>query len=836
MSLPTLLKPNTIKVAKWMSKEQKIQLTTMQSIEWIINYLEDRVWNKNTPPKIKIKGPGYKVGVFRSGTGTGKSTVFPPYIYNKFYEELKNTKTIICTQPTVATATDIPYQIVAYNKNLELGKNIGFQTGSLIRKAKKGILFATIGILLQHLKLLTDEEFMNKYSFIILDEIHLRSVETDTTLFYLRRFLERNYENPECPFIILTSGTFEPKIFMEYFSCPESSFLDIVGSSFPIVDNYSTFDVSDYISYSIDLVEKIHVENVSDITKKSEFRDVLIFVQGVSQIKEIVEKLHKLNTEVFSKGLNYSIKHNNEQQKKYGGKEKIEKYYICPIAVTSKNMQKGGIEYQNIFSDVNNVKVPIYKFVNGEITDKIINYEKASRRVIIATNAIETGITIDTLKYCIDTGYVNESQFNPDFGVNMLINKSVTQASSKQRRGRVGRKDPGVFYTAYTKETYDKLIPLPYPDIVRNDITSSLLDIIMNETETKLIEVDPSELDKYPEAFQMNNFDQRWYSLHQDKSFNLANLIFIQSPSANSFTYSLEKLRILGFIDHSYNITIYGWFGSKIRKTSIESIRMILAGYHHGANILDLITIVIMMNNAITLGIKRKKYKPRNILNLSEKNLSLYYKNLFTDEFIEYLFIWDEFINEVEEIGDTISKELKKANSNSSNLLILKKVEKYCLENNFDMDTLLLIINQRDEMISDLLNVGMNPFYNGLSLPRGKYNLVNILQNNIQDGIDEIRKIKNCIYEGYRMNLYIWNEGSKSYVSPINHTPITLESKILSPLTLDKNIKQSRPQKIIVSSVILRESNNESGIYEFIGSEISSLDGYVDLDVDFNIR
>jgi hypothetical protein len=163
-------------------------------------------------------------------------------------------------------------------------------------------------------------------------------------------------------------------------------------------------------------------------------------------------------------------------------------------------------------------------------------------------------------------------------------------------------------------------------------------------------------------------------------------------------------------------------------------------------------------------------------------------------------------------------------------------VEKYCLENNFDMDTLLLIINQRDEMISDLLNVGMNPFYNGLSLPRGKYNLVNILQNNIQDGIDEIRKIKNCIYEGYRMNLYIWNEGSKSYVSPINHTPITLESKILSPLTLDKNIKQSRPQKIIVSSVILRESNNESGIYEFIGSEISSLDGYVDLDVDFNIR
>ena len=315
MSLPTLLKPGSIVEQKWMTPQQKRNLKNMSSINWIIEYLEDRAWNKKEPPKIKIKSIGSRVGVFRSGTGTGKSTVFPPAIYNKFFEERGIKKTIICTQPTVATATDIPYQIALYNKNLILGNTIGYQTGNLVRKPRMGVLFATVGILLQHLKILTDEEFMKKYSFIILDEIHLRSVEVDTTLFYLRRFLERNYEDPECPYIILTSGTFEPDIFMNYFKCPKDSFLDIVGSSFPIQDNFTNFNVTNYIEYATDLAEKIHVENISDITENKLFRDILIFVQGGGQIKEIMNKIHALNADVFSKGLEFAKKHSDERQK-----------------------------------------------------------------------------------------------------------------------------------------------------------------------------------------------------------------------------------------------------------------------------------------------------------------------------------------------------------------------------------------------------------------------------------------------------------------------------------------------------------------------------------------
>ena len=862
MPLPTLLKPGSIVEMKWMTAVQKKKLKSIRSIDWIIEYLEDRSWDRSQPPKIKIKGPGSRVGVFRSGTGTGKSTVFPPLIFDKFFLERGLRKNIICTQPTVATATDIPYQIIVNYPNMIMGDTIGYQTGSLTRKPAKGVLFATVGILLQHLKILTDEEFMRKYSFIILDEIHARSVEVDTTLFYLKRLLDRNYENPDCPFVILTSGTFEPEIFMDYFSCPKDAFLDIVGSSFPIQDNYAPFNITDYLAYATDLAEKIHVDNLDDIEENKSFRDILIFVQGGSQIKKISEQIHKLNTEVFSKGIEYAKKHSEEQQKKWkkGGAEKLKQYYICPIAVTSENMQKGADDYQNLFADIASVTLPIYEIKDGEVTDVVKEVVPASRRLILGTNAIETGLTIDTLKYCIETGKVNESQFNPNFGAGILVNKNVTQASARQRRGRVGRKDPGVFYTCYTKETYDALPPLPFPEIVKADVTVALLDIIISETETLLIEVPVEDLEKYPDAFQMNNFDQRWYALETKKPFVASSLDFIQYPAADSITYGLEKLQTLGFIDHEYKATVIGWFGSKFRKVQLENIRMILAGFHQGANILDLITISCFVEAGHKLGIKKNKYKPRNPLDLDDSKKNYYYSMVFCDEFIEYLFIWDDFMKQVSGLSTKFKKLSKSGGNNHKKRTnkdksggndkstgvadnadikpdkiteVMEHLENWCNENHFSYETFMKIVTARDEMIADLLNIGLNPFYNGLDLPKGKYNLSKILRDNLEEGMEEIKKIKQCIYEGYRMNLFIWNDGLKSYASNYGHYPVSLDSKLLRPLRPDVDIKQLRPQKIIVSSALLGQSNLDKGMYEFVGADISVMDGFVDVDVEF---
>lgn len=829
--MPTLLEKGSIVPAKWMKKADVTKIKNTISVEYIMEFIENRIYTQyETPPKIKVKGIGSKVLVLRSGTGSGKSTTLPPYLYNTFFERLH--KSIIVTQPTVATATEIPYQIMQYNKNFKLGENIGYQTGIIARKPSRGILFTTVGIPLQFLKTMTDEQFMKKFAFVIIDEVHKRSMDEDMLLFYLKQLLSRNWDKPECPLIILTSGTFEPGVFMEYFECPKEHFIDVTGSTFPTQDIFSPFGISDYIGYSIDLIEKIHIENISDITENNIFRDILIFVQGATQIKQLVDKIHYLNAEVFKKGLQYAKEHVKAQVPKYitgGSSKELQSYYLAPIALMSDNIKKGGKEYRDLYSDIDSVSVALYEFDSKkQRTEKVIGIERATRRVMIGTNAIETGLTIDTLKYCIDTGWVKENQFDPNFGCHMLINKSVTQASSRQRRGRVGRKAPGIFHACYTKASYDQMTPLPFPDIVKEDLTLFLLSVIIRETETKLEEINASDKDE--NCFQMNQFDQKWYKLQYEKPFNASLLDFIQFPPADSIGSGIEKLYGLGFIDHEYKPTLFGWYGSLFRKFKLENIRMILAGYQHGANVLDLITIACFIEAGRELGIRRNKYKPRNPLGVSEKEATYYYKLVFCDEFIEYLFIWNDFMEIIGKMGQTLEKTTKLS---KSSVMSVNYLPQWCKENHFNYDGFMKIIDLRDELLATMLSLGLNPYYNGLELVRGSYNLISILQRNLTEGMNEIIKIKKCIYEGYRFNLYMWNDVLKAYTSNYSHNTISLDTQLTKSLPTNDNFEQNKPQKIIVGNVVLKESFHDKGMYEFSGENVSVLDGYVNVDVTF---
>lgn len=829
--MPTLLENGKIVKEKYMSRETHRDIDNMRGIDFFIKYIGDRMWDRDIPPKEKLRGIGSKVIVLRSGTGSGKSTLLPPFLYKHYL--LEQGGNLIITQPTRSTATDIPYQILQYNP-VAMGESIGYQTGSVSWKPRKGILFSTVGILLQFLKIMDDDDFMRKYKFIIIDEVHARQTELDSCLYYIKRLLQRQWNNPQCPLVILTSATFEPKIFMDYFHIPRNNFLDVLGATFPREVNMAPFDLSNFQQYAIDLTEKIHVDHIDDITKHEEFRDILIFVSGGKQIREISDAIHMLNANVFSRGLEESKTHSKEQWAKYiKGGSASDKYYIAPIAVMSANIQKGGKEYMDLFSPIETVTVPIYKFdSDGKRTDEIINNVPASRRVMIGSNAIETGMTIDTLGYCIDTGWVNESSFNPNFGCTLLVNKNVTQANSEQRKGRIGRKAPGKFYAAYTDKSLKVMPELPFPEIVKSDVTSFILDTVIAETKSEIVQIDINE--RTINSFQMNQFDQNWYELKHEKPFIASSVDLIQYPSSDSIQYSLEVLHGLGFISYDYYPTIFGMYASKFRKLPLAAIRMILASYHTGANTLDIITIACCLQEGSSIGINKRKYQPRDPLGVGKDEASEYFKLLFCDEFIEFIFIWHDFMRAVEALGDDMEKSsrLDRKTKIAPNYL-----PKWAHDNNLNYEALLRIIELRDEIIMDMLNMGLNPYYNGLDLPRGTYNLVKILKRNITEGVEEIRKIKKCIYEGYRFNLCTWNQVSKSYVNNHYHNNIVVESAIIKPMfkesAIDPEIKQFSPQKIIVHNVMIRPSFKAKGMFEFSGDYISVMDGYVDVDTSF---
>jgi HrpA-like RNA helicase len=810
-ALPTLLRKGFIVPPKGISKSQKDAMSNMRSIDYIINYISDRTSESiGGSPKYVAKCMGDKILILKSDTGSGKSTVLGPFLYETFNERTRGT--IGITQPRVLTAIDIANGLPEHYTFLEMGRNLGYVTGDYKRKpSEKGIIFMTTGILRQQMKVMTDEEFMKKYSFILVDEVHVRDINIDMILYEIKKFLEVNYKNPECPMIILMSATFEPKLFADYYGTPKENIISVVGSTFPIESCYLSHDTPNYIAKAIEIAKNIHNDNLADITETNVFRDILIFVLGQSAVKEIINGMNEFNSMLYE---------NNT-----GSQALI--HYIAPIELTGKSFGLSGVDYQNLFSDINNILIPVYKMENGKISTIIDKWVKPSRRIIVATNIAETGLTIETLKYCIDTGFVNSMEFNSDYGAKVLLGKNVTQGMAIQRKGRVGRKAPGFWYPCYTKKTFDNLLEKQLAVMLNSDISESLLSIIIKETDTTSVECKSHHISNddiiQQNLYRINHLtDNKYYKTTSLKSLNIASVDFLEMPSSSSLTYSVEKLHGLGFIDNLYNPTTLGLFAFKMHKISVENMRMLLAGYSHGANILNLITVIAFVEHG-RQRIFHRKYTQINMFKkkLTDKEYEFYHKIVIGDEMAEYILIWDIYSEYLDQLIN------KKTNTITTQLL-----EDWCLENKLQYKGMLYISGLRDEIIESLISIGLNPYYNGMDVKQGTYNLLHMFRQNLPDFVLELKKIKHCILDGYRFNLCVWNNKEKSYVLHYRNIPIYVRCTILGRMGDDAI--QTNPNFIILSDIMLRASMKNKGMYEFESSgSVSIMDTYVNVDLNF---
>ena len=838
MVLPTLLQKGKIVPPKGTSKSEKDRLANMLGIDYIMNFISDRLpISPGSQPKIRPKGMGDKVLVLRSDTGSGKSTVIPPYFYERFQDRTR--KNIAVTQPRVLTAKSIAEGTPRDYPFMKLDVNVGYSTKEMKRlPLQKGIIYMTIQTLLQQIKIMSDDDFMNKYSVIFIDEVHDRGISVDVILFLLKKLLFVNFDKPECPFIILMSATFNPKIFLEYFDCPPTNFMQIEGATYPIEKHFAKFDVPDYINYATNLAEELHIKNISDIDENSDFRDILIFVSGGGSAKKILDKLHLFNSKVLSKPFANVLSYLSDKKTntKLGGQSDDKQYYIAPIELTSTTFRYGGTEYQNLFSPIDSIMIPLYSANDKGVIDtkSIQKWVKPVRRIIVATNIAETGVTIETLKYCIDTGFIFSVNFNPDFGVQMMLNKNITQGMAIQRRGRVGRKSPGNWYACYTEDTFNALQTDQFAEILTNDITDHLMGIIVKETESQLITKDQVSVEEYKKDnnFFITNYlsNSELYLLRQIKTLNFATIDLFEMPAGESLVYSIEKLYALGFIDSQYNPTILGLYSLQLGGIKIESLKMILAGYAHGANVLDLITIAAFIE-AKAFHVYSKKYKPFNSLKpkVDDKDYEFYYKAIIGDQFVEFLLSWEVYSEFLNDMMDDIRK---KSNKGQSYSFSINKIEKWCQDHLIEYSEINHITKIRNEIIASFITAGLNPYYNGMDLESGTYNLLNIMRNDLEEGLSEIKKIKKCILDGYRFNLCVWDDTSKKYILRHRNIPISItRNNLLSRMGDDA--QQRNANFVIVCEVTMRESQKNPGIYEFnAGDPISIMDS-LDIDLEF---
>jgi len=775
---PTLVKVGNLRPR--MGEKQEV-LDRMIPVDYIMNWFDKKLPRNSRDPPPKNLTMSDRVVILLAKTGSGKSGTIAPELYVRFNNRVR--KQVIITQPRVLTAIDIPTNAISKipsfkkpNKSglfIELGRNMGFQTQEFERRIpKQGVLFVTTGILQQKLKMMSDEEFINKFKFIIIDEAHDRDVTVDIVLFMMKSLIERNLNN-DPPFLILMSATLNVDEYSKYFNT--KTIFEVVGQSKPIEVNYTQFDVPNVIEAIEDIViNKIHIENQSDFIKDGivDYKsntDIIIFIPGKKFITEITKALEKHNN---------SLKHK-----------------ILILQLTSPDVNLATPDYQKL-------RYSLY----GDYT----------RKVIIATNVAETGLTLENLRYCIDVGLNNSFEFNARYNVTMMLSgKPVTKSEALQRRGRVGREQDGVFYGLYTEDTFNNMTTDTTPGIYKTDITLNLLSIKIFNDES-YVNMDINKIE----------------TTINKGSFNLEKLTMMSNPSDEMLSLALNKLFVMGALNSNKEVTEIGKLINQFKKLPIETCKMILSGLIYGANINDLIIIACCVQHGKDRIITdNRKYKVSIFKANSGSKIDFFkynklkYNLLVSCDFIEMLLIYSKFSKMVHE-----------------NIEDIEKIKKWCEDMALNFYTMLAITEQVDEITKTMLfNMNIDIYKNKLP------SLFDILVLSNYDSnaefIEAIINIKKSIYEGYKMNLLVLTDNTSNpdkvgqcYQSITNHQYFDEYNYMLRELpnvSKGKKFEQLRPKYIITDSMRIKYNKALKCNEYKLGSYISVMDGFVNIDHTF---
>ncbi|KAL2341809.1 hypothetical protein Fmac_009749 [Flemingia macrophylla] len=386
-------------------------------------------------------------------TGSGKTTQIPQvtilFFHSKFQftsltistasQYLKEAgwaaggRLIACTQPR-----RLAVQAVASRVAEEMGVKLGDEVGYTIRfedvtrpvsislylctQDVTVLKFLTDGVLLREMM---DDPLLTKYSVIMVDEAHERSISTDILLGLLKKIQRRR---PELR-LIISSATIEAKSMSDFFRMRFSSalamfklkkrrepenrerglqvepaILSVEGRGFNVQINYAEEPVQDYVQAAVSTVLLIH--------EREPAGDVLVFLTGQDDIDAAAQLL---TDEVQTSG-KYS-----------SGLVVLPLYSGLPRA-----------EQELVFSPA----------------------PRGKRKVIISTNIAETSLTLEISD------------------IENLVVAPISRASARQRAGRAGRVRPGKCYRLYTEEYFlNHMSNEGIPEIQRSNMVSCVIQL-----------------------------------------------------------------------------------------------------------------------------------------------------------------------------------------------------------------------------------------------------------------------------------------------------------------------------------------------------------------------
>eukprot|EP00403_Amphidinium_massartii_P048232 CAMPEP_0178463930 /NCGR_PEP_ID=MMETSP0689_2-20121128/50585_1 /TAXON_ID=160604 /ORGANISM="Amphidinium massartii, Strain CS-259" /LENGTH=1200 /DNA_ID=CAMNT_0020090825 /DNA_START=30 /DNA_END=3630 /DNA_ORIENTATION=- len=362
-------------------------------------------------------------------TGCGKSTQVPQYLMEAGFR-----RTLV-TQPRRLAAVSLARRVA--HERLEPRGSKGSVVGHQVRfdssrSSRTRILFVTEGILL---RLLEADVEVRDFNVIIVDEVHERNITTDILLALLAKVVEERRDDLK---LVLMSATLQKSLFMEFFQLPEAAVITVPGRCYPVETEFmelpnesecirndivrrpkkqAEFDSGPYIAV---------LQKIEDQIKSDERGDVLIFLPGVREIDALVAAISEFSAK---------------------------KRRWLPL--------------------------PLHSQLPVEQQDKAFDIAPPGmRKVVMATNIAETSVTLDGVRFVIDSGKMREMDVDCVSAVQHLQERWVSRASADQRKGRAGRTGPGRCIRLFSEKLFNRLDPFAAPEIRRAALESPLLQVL----------------------------------------------------------------------------------------------------------------------------------------------------------------------------------------------------------------------------------------------------------------------------------------------------------------------------------------------------------------------
>jgi len=262
-------------------------------------------------------------------TGSGKTTQVPQFLLSCGL--IQEGTAVAVTQPRRVAAMSVAAR-VAQEMDVELGAECGY----LIRfedvtSDKTKIKYMTDGMLLR--ECMTDPE-LRRYSVVILDEAHERTLSTDILFGLIKQVLVKR---PELRCLVM-SATLQAESFQEYWS--DAPLLRVPGRMYPVETFFTLRPQKDYVECAIDVVVNIHnLEGPGDI---------LLFLCGEEEIEnacyEIQERADSANKPIMVLPL-YSALPMQQQRKVFPPAPEGTRKIIVSTNVAETSVTIDGVVY-----------------------------------------------------------------------------------------------------------------------------------------------------------------------------------------------------------------------------------------------------------------------------------------------------------------------------------------------------------------------------------------------------------------------------------------------------------------------------------------------------------